>query len=31
MVWSRKKPAGADYPWPYTPVNKFQEITGTWA
>ena len=27
----RRSHHGADYPGSYTPVNRFQEITGTWA
>ncbi|MFH1738092.1 MAG: sulfatase-like hydrolase/transferase [bacterium] len=26
----RRSHAGADYPGEYTPVNEFQELTGTW-
>ena len=26
----RKSHAGADYPTPFTPVNSFPAITGTW-
>jgi hypothetical protein len=26
----RRSHSGADYPTPFTPVNKFPIITGTW-
>jgi len=30
MASCRRSHHGADYPTPYTPINTFQEITGTW-